>query len=314
MGPLTARRAKPALPFCRTPLLERILDWLADSGVEEAVVNLHHCPETIEAVLRKAENSGAAPLRLYRSREAELLGTSGGLSRASEQFPALARTTGRLLVLNGDTLPTLRLERMVRFHRLSGGEATLLADPAPGPEFAGERRLDADEAGVITGLSGAGGPGFGFAGVWLLEPTALRHLSGRSGGLSGDLLPGLIRSGTGRAFPSRAPWFEIGTPARYLEASLRALDRRMAAGPPEGGIRAAPGARVTHPELVSPGCSLDPGARVERSVLLEEVSIGAGALVCESVVASGETVPAGAVVRDALFARGIALPLAGSPA
>ncbi len=313
MGPLTRDRAKPALPFCGVPLLTRLLRWLAGAGVNEVVVNLHHHPETLEPLLVSAERRMPG-LTIGRSPEPELLGTSGGLSRAAARFGLGSDPGGPLLVLNGDTLPTFDLGEMARFHGAAGGEATLLSDPQPGPEFRGERRLETGEDGVITGLSGPGGPGLGFSGVWLLEPAAFRHLHGGPGGLSQDLLPGLIAAGTAVAFPSRAPWFEIGTPRRYLAASLRALEEGAipeTRARPAGAARARfpGGAEGRRPELVGAGSLVGEGARVERSLLLEDVRIGTRAVVRESIVAAAETVPPGARIEGALFAGGAATPL-----
>ncbi len=313
MGPLTGDRAKPALPFCGVPLLTRLLRWLAGAGVGDVVVNLHHHPETLEPLLVSAERT-MPRLTIARSPERELLGTSGGLSRAVARFGLGSETGGPLLVLNGDTLPTFDLRVMASFHEAAGGEATLLSDPEPGPEFSGERRLETGEGGVITGLSGPGGPGLGFAGVWLLEPAALRHLHGGPGGLSRDLLPGLIAAGTARAFPSRAPWFEIGTPRRYLEASWRALEegalpetRARPAG--AGEVRSGGDAAAYPPELIGEGTVVEREACVEGSLLLENVHIGARAIVRDSIVAASETVPAGVRIEAALFAGGVATPL-----
>lgn len=299
MGPLTRDRAKPALPFCGVPLLTRLLRWVTDAGVREVVVNLHHRPETLEPLLDSAERT-MPDLVIGRSFEPELLGTSGGLSRAATLFGLGKDGVGPLLVMNGDTLPTFDLREMASFHGARGTQATLLAEPQPGPEFSGERRLETDESGVITGLSAPGGPGLGFSGVWLLEPSAFRHLDGGPGGLSQDLLPGLIAAGTARAFPSRAPWFEIGTPRRYLEASLRGLAAGVLPVPPD----------LTPPRgLIGQRSVVEGEACVERSLLLEDVRIGTRAVVRDSIVAAAETVPSGARVEDALFVAGAAIPL-----
>ena len=313
MGPLTRDRAKPALPFCGVPLLTRLLRWLTGAGVGDVVVNLHHHPETLEPLLVSAERTMPG-LAIGRSPEPELLGTSGGLSRAVARFGLGGELDGPLLVLNGDTLPTFDLRAMAGFHAAAGGEATLLADPEPGPEFSGERRLETGEDGVITGLSEPAGPGLGFSGVWLLEPAALRYLHGGPGGLSRDLLPGLIAAGTARAFPSRAPWFEIGTPRRYLEASWRALEggafpetRARPAGTANPGFPV--GAERHPPELIGAGSVVGEEACVEGSLLLEDVHIGARAVVRDSIVAASETVPAGVRIEAALVAGGVAIPL-----
>lgn len=291
MGPLTEHLAKPALPFCGLPLLTRVLRRLRKSGVREVVVNLHHLPETVEPVLREAEAEDR--LTIHRSFEAELLGTSGGLSCAVERFGDAVFRRGPFWIVNGDTLTMADLGAMAAFHAGHGGEATLLAVADPGPDFAGERRLATAEDGTITGLTAPGGDGstdgFGFAGVWIVEPSALRLLRGGPGGLSGDLLPGLIEAGTARVFPTTAPWFEIGTPRRYLEACLAAVE-----------IGLCPG------DFVSPDCLVDFYARIRNSVVLPGVRVEEGARVERSVVAAGEVVPAGAVVRDALFTGGAA--------
>lgn len=290
LGPLSDRLAKPALPFCGVPLLTRILGRLAAAGVSEAVVNLHHFPETVEPLLRAAESSPG--LTIHRSFESDLLGTSGGLGRAAGRFGEALGGAGAFWVVNGDTLALAPLGEMAAFHARavrSGAEATLLAVADPGPAFAGERRLEVSEDGAVVGLTPPGGPGPGFAGVWLLEPSALRFLRGGPGGLSGDLLPGLIAAGTARAFPSAAPWFEIGTPRRYLEGSLAAAAQ---------GLFPA--------DFAAPNAFAAPDAVVAESLLLPGVRVESGASVVRSVVAAGEVVPAGAEIREALFAGGAA--------
>ena len=51
LRPLSAVRAKPALPVAGAPLVGRILGWLAAGGVRHAVLNLHHLPATITAAV-----------------------------------------------------------------------------------------------------------------------------------------------------------------------------------------------------------------------------------------------------------------------
>ena len=298
MGPLTAHRAKPALPFGQTPLLRLVLDRLRRAGVRDVVVNLHHAPESIEPLLGAAETEGAGALRIHRSLETELLGTSGGLHRVRDRFQG-----GTFLVVNGDTLHTVDLSRVAAAHAAGGGEATLVADPDPGPELAGERRLRS-EGGRFTGLTAPGGPGPAFTGVWVLEPSALRRLSGRPVGLGADLLPALARAGTGRVFESRAPWYEIGTPRRYLEASLRALTTGLVREVPATRLILAAGARAAPAALLGDGCRLGPRARVERSVLGEEVVVGAGAVVVDSVVAARERIEPARRLEGRLLAAG----------
>jgi NDP-sugar pyrophosphorylase family protein len=90
------------------------------------------------------------------------------------------------------------------------------------------------------------------------------------------LYPALIaaRPGSVRAFRCDAEYFDIGTPADYLDTSLRMAER-------EGRGSTGRAARI------------DATARVERSILWDDVVIEAGVLLRECVVADGVTVPAG---------------------
>ena len=51
LQPLTSWRAKPALPVAGRTLVERIIESLASQGVDDLILNLHHLPETITAIL-----------------------------------------------------------------------------------------------------------------------------------------------------------------------------------------------------------------------------------------------------------------------
>ena len=48
MRPLTDRKPKPLISVCGKPLLDNVLDRLAQTGVETAVVNVHYLAEQIE--------------------------------------------------------------------------------------------------------------------------------------------------------------------------------------------------------------------------------------------------------------------------
>ncbi len=296
MGPLTDRCAKPALPLGGMSLLERILHRLRRAGVRKVVVNLHHAPESLQPALRRA---AAAGLEVLRSEETRLLGTSGGLQRALARFAGDGFGSEPFLLLNGDALSEADLPEFAAAHRRLGGCATLLAASRTPKGFERERRLEVASDGRLAGIGPRGASGPVFCGVWLLEPAGLGLLVPGATGLGEDLLPGLIRSGGGFVFPSAAPWFEIGTPGRYLAAALSFRD-----GAPGGGARLAPDAVVDSPGLVGAGCAVGAGAKVLRSLLLDRATVGPGAVVRDSIVAAGEAVPPGAEVSGALFAGG----------
>lgn len=78
MRPLTAQMPKPMVPVAGKPLLDHVLDRLAEAGVERAVVNVHYLADQIERHV-----AGRTKPRVTISDErARILGTGGGVVKA----------------------------------------------------------------------------------------------------------------------------------------------------------------------------------------------------------------------------------------
>jgi NDP-sugar pyrophosphorylase family protein len=89
-----------------------------------------------------------------------------------------------------------------------------------------------------------------------------------------ELYPSLIasRPGSIRTFETTAEFFDIGTPADYLDTSLRIAEREGRGTVARSGV--------------------DPSARIERSILWDDVVVEAGTMLRECVVTDGVRVPA----------------------
>ncbi len=95
MRPLTERMPKPLVPVAGRPLLDHVLDKLADFGVASAVVNVHYLPDQIiEHVATRARPR----IAISDERDA-VLGTGGGVVKA---LPLLGAAP--FFHLNADTL------------------------------------------------------------------------------------------------------------------------------------------------------------------------------------------------------------------
>jgi len=79
LRPLSLVRAKAAVPVAGIPIAERILRNLAAIGVRDAVLNLHHLPETLP---RRVGDGTTLGMRVRYSWETPLLGSAGGPRRA----------------------------------------------------------------------------------------------------------------------------------------------------------------------------------------------------------------------------------------
>ena len=96
MQPLTLKTPKPLLEINNISLLERAINLLIKSGVEEISINVHHLPEQIEKFIR--EKKFKAQVNISKETDA-LLDTGGGILEATKHFD-----DNPFYVINPDTL------------------------------------------------------------------------------------------------------------------------------------------------------------------------------------------------------------------
>jgi len=267
LRPLSLVRAKAALPVAGHPLIVRILRSLGAAGVTDAVLNLHHLPQTLTRIVGDGSDLG---IRVRYSWENPVLGSAGGPRQA---LPLLGAST--FLIVNGDTLAGVDIPALVAAHRQSRALVTMAATANENPEKYGGIVASAD--GAVTGFSrrGSAEPSHHFVGVQVAERDAFASLApGAASESTGAVYPALIRDrpGSVRVHVNPAEFHDIGTPDDYLRTSLL-FSRR------EGGGLAGARTRV------------DPSARVEESVLWDDVEVGAGSMLKQCIVTDGAQVP-----------------------
>jgi NDP-sugar pyrophosphorylase family protein len=270
LRPLSLVRAKAAFPVAGKPLIQRILEQLAAAGVTDAVLNLHHLPHTLTAVVGDGSDVG---VRVRYSWEMPVLGSAGGPRHA---LPLIDGST--FLLVNGDTLTDVDLASVVSAHRETGALVTMAVVPNSEPEKYGGALVDPD--GAITGFTrrGSGERSYHVIGVQVAEADAF---AGLPDGVPAESVSGLYRTliqarpGAIRVHVSAAEFLDIGTPDDYLQTS------RLLAGR-EGSDR-----------LTSKNARIDDTARVEASILWDDVDVGAGAVVRQCIVTDGVRIPAG---------------------
>ncbi len=96
MQPLTLKTPKPLLEINNISLLERTINLLIKSGVEEISINVHHLPEQIEKFIR--EKKFKVEVNISKETDA-LLDTGGGILEATKHFD-----DNPFYVINPDTL------------------------------------------------------------------------------------------------------------------------------------------------------------------------------------------------------------------
>jgi NDP-sugar pyrophosphorylase family protein len=329
LRPLTLDRPKPVVPLLNVPFLSYQLGLLRAHGVRDVILSVSHRPEVIRATM------GREPLGELQLRdvvEQDPLGTAGGVRNAADLVE------GRVVVLNGDILTDLDLSAMLAAHEARGASASIYLTPVENPTAYGLVELAKDGRvrrflekptwdEVTTNTVNAG--------VYVLERELLELIpKGEPHSIEREFFPMLLERGVPfYGFVSAGYWLDIGTPAKYLQAQLDLLARRLRghvepAGRerPEGWIdptsTIAPSAQLRGPvaigaachveadAVVGPGvvlgagCRIGAGAQVETAVLWEEVTVGAAARLSGCVIGRGASIGAharvtpGAVLGD----------------
>lgn len=96
MRPLTDDRPKALVEVMCRPLIDHVLERMAEAGIQRVVVNVHHHADRLERHL--AVRKGPPAITVSDERGA-LLDSGGGVRKA---LPLLG--TGPFLVINGDTI------------------------------------------------------------------------------------------------------------------------------------------------------------------------------------------------------------------
>jgi mannose-1-phosphate guanylyltransferase len=286
LRPLSFVRAKAALPVAGTPLIHRILRSLSSAGIRDVVLNLHHLPQTLTRLVGDGAGLG---MRIRYSWEVPVLGSAGGPGRAIpllQKPEARSPKPGTFLIVNGDTLTDVDLGAVIDDHRRSGALVTMAVVPNAEPEKYSGVGVGAD--GAFTGWvpRGSREPSYHFIGVQAAEPAAFSSVPVDTPSEVRTLYPALVaaRPGAVRAFRTQASFMDIGTPSDYLDTALQLSARE--------GIDPAAGAEISRT------------ARIERSVLWDDVVVEDGAMLRECVVTDGVRVPAdtswhGVTIRNA---------------
>ena len=110
LGSLTRKTPKPMVRVGGYPVISWIFNHLAQHGVQEIIVNIHHQP------LQLIEYLGSM---VYYSAETKLMGTAGAFKKISWWL------SDPFIVCNGDTITNVDIGTMVRMHQDSKAIATV---------------------------------------------------------------------------------------------------------------------------------------------------------------------------------------------
>lgn len=221
MRPITENVPKPLVEVGGKPMIDYALDSLAQQGIDNIVVNVHHLAGQIVDHLDKRQEAAIS------DETEELLESGGGIVKA---LPLLGKDA--FFILNADTFwleppgaPRGNLAILADAWNAETMDILLLtANPghAIGYDAAGDFVCDAD--GRLTRFEGLGQPVI-YAGAAVLHPRIFT--AAPQGPFSLNLcFDAAISAGRLFGVPMHGLWLTVGTPQAIVEAesAMRAFE------------------------------------------------------------------------------------------
>lgn len=337
LGALTARCAKPALPFGGSlRVIDFALGNCLHSGVRRvAVLTQYRAQRLIRHLVQGYVERGAGrgmTVEIVPAQQQLDQSWYRGTADAVFQNLELLEESGarRVLVLAGDHVYKMNYARMLEQHRRQGADLTVACMEVPRAQAGAFGVMAADAQGLVTAFTekpahpqavpGRDDLALVSMGIYIFDlpalVQALRHDASDDGSchdFGHSLLPGLLGecrvvahpfSGSCvRAVGAPVYWRDIGTPDVYWQAhmDLTSRDPPLDLFDPTWPILGAPQAlAATRIEGERRGGERDTGARVRESLIAGGCVIQA-ARIARSVLSSGARVADGCDVDESLL-------------
>ncbi|MXO85117.1 NTP transferase domain-containing protein [Altererythrobacter aurantiacus] len=206
MRPLTATQPKPLVRVAGKALIDHVLDWIAEAGIERAVVNVHYLADALEAHLKERKK----PAITISDERDQLLETGGGMIKALPQLPdPFFCLNADNIWLDGPRNALLDLSAQWDPERMDA--LLLLVEHGHARNFKGEGDFHLSDVGRLSRRKSGRIAPFIYTGLQLVSHRLLRDApEGKFStnvlwdrAISEDRLFGVSFTGS---------WFEVGTP------------------------------------------------------------------------------------------------------
>ena len=323
--PLTQTTPKPLIPLANRVLVEHIVRWLAQAGIEEVLLLTQYRAHAFDAWLHRWQG---IPVRAIQ--EPFPLGTAGAVANVARFLQ------GTTAVINGDNITNIDLQAMARAHRDTGAAVTIAVDCVE--DVTGRGVVVTGMGDRVTQFQEKPAPATALAatvntGTYLIEPDVLAGVvPGQPAMWETDVFPALIAAGASvYAFERPHLWLDTGTPEGYFTAHQAILEGEISAA---GGIRTdglwleadavrndrasycppiaigsstsiADGVMIVGPASIGARCRVGQGARIEHSAIWDGCMIGTQAIVRRSIIGYNCSIAEHARVEGALLGDGV---------
>lgn len=311
LRPVTCGIPKPMVPVLNKPVMEYTVELLKKHNITDIAATLAYFPAVITDYFGDGKDFGVE-LRYYI--EHTPLGTGGSVKNAEDFLD------DTFIIISGDALTDIDLDKALEFHRLKDSKATLVLKKVPIPLEYGV--VITDENGRITSFMEKPSWGEVFSdtvntGIYILEPEVLDYYKkGDNFDFSKDLFPKLLRDNIPMyGYVSRDYWNDIGDLKIYKEVNFDILTgkvktdlkyRELSEGIWIGENTEIPGDCIVRaPVFIGSNCRLKSRVLIETTIIGNDTEIGEATSIKKSIIWKNSKIGQNVQCRGSVLCRGV---------
>lgn len=280
LRPLTSNRPKPLVPVLNKPIAQHIIEHLKRAGITDIVVTLYYLAEEIQNYFGDGSDLG---VNLIYSIEDSPLGTAGSVKKAERYL-----NDDTFIIVSGDALTDIDIEKALTFHKEKKSEATLVLQHVQNPLEFGV--VMTEEDGHIRRFLEKPSWGEVFSdtvntGMYVLEPSVFELMEpARNYDWSQDIFPRMLAEGKPLfGYVMEEYWTDVGSLEQYRQAQyemLRGLTQLPIPGTLHGenvwigaDTEIDPTARINGPVVIGANCRIKAGVSIEADTVIGDNAI-----------------------------------------
>lgn len=302
LRPLTENTPKPMLKLMNRPLIDITLERLTDAGIGDISLALGYRAYDLICFCENEK----APVSLGYYEEAVPLGTAGGVKNCVRQ------SEEDILAVSGDVVFDFELSSILRAHRESGADITIVGARTGDPRRFGAAVTEKD--GRVTAFDES--PDWEtvrgdlvYTGICVLKGHVLGMIpEGRHYDFASELFPEALKDGLDvRCFPAEGYWRDLDEPSDYREANEELLRLPVPFFSYRGRMYTADTVLDNNTRILSPCLIAQDAAFAENCVIGPGCVIGSGTVFGSGCTAAGCVIGSGCFVSRSSELRGVLL-------
>ena len=206
---------KPMVQLAGKPVLEYQVEWCVKNGIEEIILIVNHLSNYITEYFKNGSDFG---IKISYYHEETPLGTVGGVKALEDQIDST------FLVLYGDVVFDIALDRLLKFHKAKSSDGTLVIHPNDHPYDSDLVEVNSDDKitnvfpkphNVLENYRNLVN-----AALYVFEPVVLNHLQkGVKADFGKEIFPKLFKELNLFGYCTPEYLKDMGTPDRWEHVS-----------------------------------------------------------------------------------------------